>query len=233
MGWNSVARYEVKPSEFSSHSVILRAVGEGRGRLLLDVGCADGQMSARFAERGWKVTGVEPYPDDAQRARERGITVLEMSLEESLDRLQEKFSMVVLADVLEHCADPWEQLRRIVGICEPQARLVISVPNIAHVVPRAQLLMGRFQYEDRGIMDRTHLRFFTRRTALEMVRGAGLTCESLHVTATPVELVLPQLAEASWGRRLLSVNAGLAKMVPRFLGYQFVMVCRVPAQLDG
>lgn len=231
-----MTRYEIKPSEFSSHSTILRAVGQGEGGKLLDVGCADGHMSARFAQLGWHVTGIEPDLEDARKARERGITVLAMTLEEALGQVQDRFATIVLADVLEHCADPWQQLARIVALCDPQARLVISVPNVAHIVPRTQLLMGRFEYEDRGIMDRTHLRFFTRRTALEMVSRAGLFCESLHVTPTPVELVLPRLANGFWGAGLLSLNAQVSKLVPRLFGYQFIMVCRAPgnaALLDG
>lgn len=210
--------------------MILGAVGEGHGRALLDVGCADGQVAALFAEAGWSVTGIEPDPQDAARARERGLTVLQMSLEESIDSLEGRFDMIVLADVLEHCADPWSQLSRLITVCTPDARLVISLPNIAHAVPRSKLLLGRFDYEDRGIMDRTHLRFFTRRTALEMVTGAGLVCESLQVTPTPLELVIPRLSTSGWGQRLLAVNAGLAKSAPRLLGYQFVMVCRVRQQ---
>lgn len=221
-------RYELKPSEHSSHSVILRAVGEGHGRALLDVGCADGQVSELFVQAGWAVTGIEPDPVDAGRARDRGIEILEMTLEGALEQIDGPYDMVVLADVLEHCANPWEQLSRIVAVCRPGARLVISIPNIAHAVPRARLAFGKFEYEDRGIMDRTHLRFFTCRTAVELVVGAGLACESIEVTPTPLELVFPRLSEGHWGRRLLAVNAGIAKSVPRLLGYQFVMVCRVP-----
>jgi 2-polyprenyl-3-methyl-5-hydroxy-6-metoxy-1,4-benzoquinol methylase len=223
-----VNRYEIKPSEFSSHSTILRSVGQSQGGQLLDVGCADGQMSARFTQLGWQVTGIEPHPVDARKARELGIRVLELTLEEAVGEVQDRFEIVVLADVLEHCADPWQQLAQIASLCEPRARIVISVPNIAHVLPRMQLLMGRFDYEDRGIMDRTHLRFFTRRTALEMVSRAGLYCETLHVTPTPIELVLPQLSSRFGGASLLAINARASKLVPRLLGYQFVMVCRFP-----
>ena len=70
-----------------------------------------------------------------------------MTLEEALDCLEEKYAGIVLADVLEHCADPWTQLARIVDHCEPNARLVISLPSVAHVVPRIRLLLGQFEYE--------------------------------------------------------------------------------------
>jgi 2-polyprenyl-3-methyl-5-hydroxy-6-metoxy-1,4-benzoquinol methylase len=71
---------------------------------------------------------------------------------------------VVLADVLEHLPDPVRVLRSVHSLLNPGARIVVSVPNVAHVSVRAQLLFGRFRYSARGILDRTHLRFFTQRT---------------------------------------------------------------------
>lgn len=222
-----MGRYEVKDSKFSSHSVVLNEVGEGSGRKLLDVGCADGQMSERFAKQGWDVFGIEPNSTDAVRARERGINVIQSSLEEALDELEGKFSTIILADVLEHCSDPWTQLERLTSRLEPDGLVIISIPNIAHLVPRARLLAGKFEYEERGIIDRTHLRFFTRGTALRLVTASGLECINLIVTPTPLELVFPKLLDNPLGRRMLSINARFSRALPKILGYQFVMVCRV------
>jgi hypothetical protein len=153
---------------------------------------------------------------------------MEMSLEDSLDALDTKFDAIVLADVLEHCADPWTQLSRLVTLGKPDSKIVISLPNVAHILVRLMLLTGHFHYADRGIMDRTHLRFFTRRTAMELVEYADLVLESVEVTPTPLELKFPRMMTGAWGQLILGANARLSKVVPRLLGYQFVLVCRAP-----
>jgi len=223
-----MARYDVKESEFASHSVIARVVGDGGGKSLLDVGCAHGQLSATFVSQGWDVTGIEPDSVDAAVARGRGIRVIEMTVEDSLELLEEKFDMIVLADVLEHCANPWIQLSRLVTLCRPDSKIVISLPNIAHISVRMMLVLGHFDYSARGILDRTHLRFFTRRTALDLVSSAGVVVECLKITPTPVELIFPRLMKSAWSRRFLAFNAGVSRVMPRLLGYQFILVCRVP-----
>ncbi len=220
-------RYPVKESAHSSHALIANLLGPGHGRTLLDVGCADGQVAERFLSLGWNVTGIEPFARDAALARTRGIEIIEMGIEEALDHIEGRFHAVVLGDVLEHVPDPWAQLSRLRGICRPDAHIIISIPNIAHAFVRGQLLIGRFDYQDRGILDRTHLRFFTRRTARELVISAGLVCEEIHYSPTPVEIVIPRLLSTAWGRGLLRANAGLARMLPTLLGYQMIMSCRV------
>jgi 2-polyprenyl-3-methyl-5-hydroxy-6-metoxy-1,4-benzoquinol methylase len=223
-----MVRYAIKHSRYSSHAVIPRILGHGHGRALLDVGCARGELASRFADLGWVVTGIEPDLEDAEAARRHGISVLQLPLNEALEQLPAHYSAVVLADVLEHVADPWQQLAAVVEHCRPDARVIVSLPNIAHLVPRLRLLGGGFEYEDRGIMDRTHLRFFTQRTALDLVTCAGLVVESVTFTPTPVELVFPGLESQRGGRALLSLNARLASVLPRLLAYQFVMECRMP-----
>jgi len=222
-----MSRYPVKVNKYASHAQVIRIVGNGKGRRLLDVGCADGTLSEKFAAHGWRVTGIEPFRDDAEAARARGIDVMEMTLEEAVGRLGLEFDAVVLADVLEHCHDPWMVLKQIVTRSRPGTAIVISIPNVAHVVTRVQLLLGRFDYVDRGILDRTHLRFFTRSTTLELIESAGLHPESITVTPTPAELVFPFLLDNRMGRAGLGFLAHFTRLFPRLLGYQFIATCRV------
>ncbi len=222
-----MTRYPIKTSRHSSHSQIARIVGQGNGRWLLDVGCADGTLSERFVASGWRVVGIEPFASDAAIARARGIEVMEMTLEDAVNRLDQEFDAVVLADVLEHCADPWSLLREIVSHCKPGAVIVITVPNVAHLATRIQLFFGQFKYVDRGILDRTHLRFFTQSTAMELVEHAGLHLAQITVTPTPVELVFPSIMKSMAGNALLSFLANFTKVFPRVFGYQFVMICKI------
>ena len=88
-----------------------------------------------------------------------------------------RFTRIVMLDVLEHLADPERVLREAAEVLEPRGRIVVSLPNVANLSVRIGLLFGRFRYGDRGILDRGHLRFYTRRTARELVerRDSGLS----------------------------------------------------------
>lgn len=84
-----------------------------------------------------------------------------------------KYGVVLASAVLEHLKDPETALQRIRKVLKPKGILVVTLPNIAHWRMRLNLLLGRFEYEDYGLLDRTHLRFFTYNTALKLVRRAG------------------------------------------------------------
>lgn len=222
-------RYPIKSSPFSSHSKILDILGPGNNRTLLDIGTADGSLAVHFKNLGWVVTGIEPDPVDQKCAERLGLNVLNMGFEVAVHQLSEKFDVLIFADVLEHFSDPWHQLSKATKLCHSGSRVIISIPNIAHFVPRVRLTFGKFEYEDRGIMDRTHLRFFTRHTLLELISLSGLECETLDITPTPIELIYPRLIQTTWGQSLLSLNSGLSKLSPTLFGYQYLAVCRLPS----
>ena len=83
------------------------------------------------------------------------------------------FDCIVCADVLEHTRDPWEVLRKLRRVLDPKGVLIVSLPNLRHFKPLYVLLMNRFEYEASGILDRTHLRFFTLHTMRQMLRESG------------------------------------------------------------
>ena len=98
---------------------------------------------------------------------------------------------------------------------------------MAHLWVRLSLLAGRFDYTDRGILDRTHLRFFTRRTLVTFLHSAGLAVAELRVTPVPLPLVVPPRWHGAGLRRLHDLSARVARIWPGGLAYQFVAVCRV------
>jgi hypothetical protein len=110
---------------------------------------------------------------------------------------------------------------------------MVSVPNVAHLWVRLNLLLGRWEYQDRGILDRTHLRFFTRRSFRRLLAEAGLAVESLTVTPVPLPLVVPERLHGRWLDRVHGVSALLARCWPGGLAYQFVGVCRPAAPVAG
>jgi len=128
--------------------------------------------------------------------------------------------------VIEHLRDPEAALARLRPLLGPGGRLVVSTPNIANWAIRLSLLFGRFRYAERGILDRTHLRFFTRRSFGALLATAGLRVERLTATPVPLYQVVPPRLH---GRALAAVHdasAAAARAWPRLLGYQFVALAR-------
>ena len=221
----SHTRYELKDDPHSSHGIIVARLGEGRGRRVLDVGAADGFLGEQLALRGWRVTAVERDPALAERARARGHEVVLADLEHGLPALAGSFDAAVYGDVLEHLSDPLPVLRGLNRALAPGAMVVVSVPNVAHVWVRLSLLVGRFDYEDRGILDRTHLRYFTRRSFLEMLARADLSVRELVATPAPLPLVVPARWHGAWLGAAQALGAVAARGWKGGLAYQFVAVC--------
>ena len=203
MNTSALERYPVKSDRHSSHSQILRLCGDGNGKKLLDVGCARGHLSSRLQAQGWTVTGIEYDRDDAAIATRTGITTIVGSAEESLAQLNEMFDVIVFADVLEHFVDPLHVLSLAKDRLSPDGKIVISIPNVAHASVRLQLLVGSFNYTDRGILDRTHLHFYTKQSLKEMIAKANLYLTHLGATPAPIEEVLPILRKVKPSRAIL------------------------------
>ncbi len=219
-------RYPVKSDRHSSHSQILTVCGEGDGRRLLDVGCARGHLSIALKRQGWNVTGIEYDSQDAQVAQDAGIAMIVGTAESALCNMTETFDVIVFADVLEHFVKPLEVLTLAKNRLKPGGRIVISIPNVAHLTVRLQLLLGSFNYTDRGILDRTHLHFYTKRSLREMISQADLEIVHLGATPVPIEEVLPVLRKVKPLRGILEFNALTARMWKSLLAYQYIAVTK-------
>ena len=217
-------RYVLKPDPHSSHSVILRWLGEGRGRRLLDVGAADGLLSRQLSARGWRVTGIEGDPALAQAGARHCERMITMNLDREVPAGEGPFDVIVYGDVLEHLVDPLRVLVDLDRGLSPTGFVVISVPNIAHLWIRLLLLVGRFDYLDRGILDHSHLRFFTERSLRAMLADAGLSIERFTATPAPLYQILPTRWHRGWVKATQSINAVIARRVRRLLGYQFIVL---------
>jgi len=223
--WSSTSsRYTFKADRHSSHSIVLDWLSAGQGRQLLDVGCADGVLSRHLTERGWRVTTIEGDPERASVAAAHCERLIVADLERQLPPIGGPFDAIVYADVLEHLTDPLNVLRELNASLTPGGRVVISLPNVAHLWVRLSLLLGHFDYADRGILDRGHLRFFTDRTLRALIAEAGLRI--LRRTATPVPLhqALPPRWHGGWLAPVQALNAAAARCLPRLLGYQFIVL---------
>ena len=223
---SATPRYVLKPDPHSSHSVILKWLGEGRGRRILDVGAADGIVSRRLTERGWRVTGLEGDPALAQAGARHCERMLTANLNREIPEVAGPFDAILYGDVLEHLVDPLRVLVELDRALVPDGFVVISVPNIAHLYIRLLLLVGRFDYIDRGILDDSHLRFFTERSLRALIADAGLTVERFTATPAPLYQILPASWHKRWVAATHAVNAVIARSLPRLLGYQLIVLAR-------
>lgn len=163
-----------------------------RARRVLDVGCGAGRFGAQLQARGQQVVGIEADGSVARLAADALDEVLVMDLDDSdsvdsfAEEYEEAFGCLVAADVLEHLRDPWSVLKRLVDTVEPGGTVVVSVPNVRLIWVIAPLVLrGRFQYAPHGVLDQTHLRFFTRSSAEQLVEGVGLTIDAVDRAPTP------------------------------------------------
>ena len=185
-------------------------------RLLLDVGCAAGATGAAAkAERAVaEVVGIETEADVAGMARDRVDRVHVGTAEEILPTIpDDRFDAVLCADVLEHMIDPWAFLSMLRGHLAPGAVVVASIPNIGHVRVVAKIVLNQFQYENEGILDKTHLRFFTQGTIENMFASSGyvvLSIEGRSTSRPAMQRVLARLpdglARLFYGQYLVTVT---------------------------
>lgn len=221
--------YYLNPSQNSSHQKVLDYIG--RDQIILDVGCSTGYLGKLMKDKGNVVYGVELDGSAAAEAK----TLLDEVIEADLDSVDfpwqnDFFDMVVCADVLEHLRDPIQVLQKLRKLLKRGGRLLVCLPNIAHCSIRIKLLKGEFDYEDTGILDRTHLKFFTVKTAKSMLEDAGFAVNEVDFT----------YKSPRWFRfvKKLSpmLHAGVMKRYPEFFGFQIILLASPsanPAAPDG
>jgi SAM-dependent methyltransferase len=201
---------------------------------LLDVGCGTGRLGASLKALGIpRVVGVELNPRAAEQARAALDEVVLADVErDELPFEDASFDCIVYGDVLEHLVDPSRVLVALNERLAPEGEVVLSIPNVAHLWVRLSLLLGRFEYAGRGILDRTHVRFFTERSLRALLADAGLRVVHLEPTPVPLPQVVPPRFHGAWLDGVHAASAAAARAFRRLLGYQFVIVAR-PASTDG
>ena len=154
---------------------------------VLDVGCSRGATAAALRRRGVRwVAGIEPDPEDAAAAAEVYDHVLCARLEAVGEDFVGRFDAILFGDVLEHLEDPSDALARVRPWLTPGGVVVASVPNLGHWAIVDDLLRGRFDYVPYSILSGTHVRFFTRRTLVDLFEACRYGVRSIETVVLPV-----------------------------------------------
>jgi len=152
----------------------------------LEIGCGTGNtlrwLKAQKQCR-W-VGGVELFSDAAKRAREQLDAVYEGNVEQlDLPIEQGSLDIILCLDVLEHLLDPWSVVRRLHKLLKPGGVLIASIPNVRHHSVLSPLLFKQqWEYTESGILDRSHLRFFVKKTAVQLIESSGLKVDMILAT---------------------------------------------------
>ena len=217
--------YERKTADDTSHARILSWMENQKPGRVLDIGCSDGNIAAELRSVGHEVVGVDL--EESPGVRENVDLFVQADLDQGIPaEVTGKFDVVLAADVVEHVRNPSALLAEMRGYLAPGGSLIVSVPNFAHWYPRTRVLFGTFDYDRRGILDRTHLRFFTRSSFERLIGSSGLRVKRRHYIGLPLEVLDRGTAsgdtEGKAGRFIKILDKIALDVRPTLFAYQFV-----------
>lgn len=201
------------------------------GARVLDVGCGTGTLGRHLADtRGVRIVGIEPHAGRANRAQSLGLEVHNAAFTPESVVSIGTFDVVLFADVLEHVPSPGAFLQLAHSLLNPGGCVVAVVPNAVHWSMRWHLLTGRFDYSGCGILDATHLRWFTRRSTERLFRATGYAVTATAYTAGISCNEPPAIPPAPWMVAAYSALRpawrALTNMLPNLMSLQIVMQAR-------
>jgi 2-polyprenyl-3-methyl-5-hydroxy-6-metoxy-1,4-benzoquinol methylase len=213
--------YPIKQSQYSSHDLLRKLVGHRQ--TVLDVGCGEGFFAEILHQNENRITGIDALSAPQQNVFE---DYFQYDVNGGLGNAihGKKFSRILLADILEHLTTPEKVLRDAHSALEPNGQVLVSLPNVANITVRLALLLGRFEYTERGILDKTHVRFFTRRTARRFLEAHGYEVLKQQATVMPLELVLGLPAQNLVMRMITQLLGFVTWLWPSLFGYQLIYV---------
>jgi 2-polyprenyl-3-methyl-5-hydroxy-6-metoxy-1,4-benzoquinol methylase len=221
-----VLHYRLHSDPKSSHQQIATLLRRWGRQPVLDVGAAQGFLGRLLQDAGLAIDAVEPNRDWAAGAAPYYRQVWPSTIEEA-PLPTGVYRVVVCADVLEHTADPVAVLRHLRVVATDDALFVVSLPNVAHIAVRLLLLVGQFPRMERGILDRTHLHFYTHRTARALLADAGLTTLRMRPTGFPLDELWRRGEGTLLFRFLMRLQHLALLLAPTLFAWQWVCVARV------
>jgi predicted TPR repeat methyltransferase len=218
--------YTFKDFEGSSHRILIDLITRysNGARTLLDLGAAGGELGQALRNKFKRTIGFEYDVDRIGDLHGRFDQVVIADLE-TVRRLPNHPDTIVLADILEHLKNPRTLLECVREALPPEGHVFVSVPNIANVTVRIGLLLGIFEYRERGILDSSHLRFYTMRAIKRDVEGAGFRIIAIRGSSVPIRLILPRAPEflLRIGERILTI---VTRIWRALFAYQIIIVAQ-------
>lgn len=183
MSSDSLSYYHQKEDQYyhGVNPVIMNLIRD-EWTSILDIGCGTGKLGKALKQKGRTICGIESFEDAAKQAEQELDHVLCGNIEQmALPYHHEQFDCIIFGDVLEHLLDPWAVLKKVKPFLKKEGAILSSIPNIGHISTVLELLAGRFSYTDAGLMDQTHLRFFTLHEIHALFLSAGFRIQELEV----------------------------------------------------
>jgi SAM-dependent methyltransferase len=193
----------------------------------LDCGCGAGDNAKRLSEVGWRVTGLTISPSEREIALQYCESVFLGDLNVGITtEIRGPFDLIIFSHVLEHLFHPEVALREARRLLSPEGMIAVALPNVLHWRQRVKFLSGKFQYDSGGIMDNTHVRFYTFESGMQMLRSNGFEILSARADGCfPLPFLrsrVPSIARA--------VDPLAARFLPGVFGVQVLYTAR-PAKL--
>jgi glycosyltransferase involved in cell wall biosynthesis/ubiquinone/menaquinone biosynthesis C-methylase UbiE len=219
--------YPIKTSPHSSHTFVKDAVGTGQD--VLDIGCGEGFLDNEFKEAGNRIWGIDFIPHAkfssvmegyAQADLNSGLLPYPTMLE------GRQFDKILLMDVLEHLQSPENMLRDCKPLLRQNGILLVSVPNVVNISVRLLIMLGKFEYTDRGILDRTHVHFYTRASSRKMLEDAGYEVIKQKMTIIPAELAMEMSENNPLVKLVQYMLIVFTAVLPGLFGYQSFLLAR-------
>jgi 2-polyprenyl-3-methyl-5-hydroxy-6-metoxy-1,4-benzoquinol methylase len=191
----------------------------------MDIGCGKGVTShwLKQIRPNIATVGVEIDKSVAAIAASVLDTVLVVDLDQGMEALDEykgRVDLLLLLDVLEHLQDPWARMMEFKSLLAPSGVVIASIPNVRNLKVLGPLLLkGEWRYQSSGILDRTHLRFFTRNSVRELFRGAGFEIQQINSTG-PLQ---PARIKSISGAIAFLANVLLGGLLRDFVAHQYVV----------
>jgi len=217
---------------------------------ILDIGCGSGVLGSRLRERGCIVYGIDISKESLHLAKKRLDKIILNDIEDGTPPIDKKFDILIFADVLEHLRYPEKVLKKYLICLKSKGKVIISLPNIANWTIRLKLLLGIFKYAETGILDKTHLHFYTLKSAKELLTNSGFEIIKIDVTPSFIRSCLgliklganfigirgkthevhEQLLNSSiytfYKRCLLPAETFVTRLWKNLLAYQFVLIAK-------
>ena len=220
--------YTFKPDRYSSHMKIIRYLNKINTKRIkiLDIGCSKGFIGKALSKKH-DFYGIEARKEDIKDAKKYYKEVKIINIDYKKPHYPNNFfDVIIMADVIEHLKSPLGTILYFKKFLKNNGLIILSVPNIANVYVRLKLLFGYFEYEDRGILDRTHLKFFTLKSFRAIVRNAGLITEKEEFTPIPLPTMNPVFSQSRLLNLVHQIDYLLALLWKTMFSFQFIAYCR-------